>query len=544
MAGGDTGATVLGRPAQRGHLVNGDLCAAVLALCERLRPGLTPVSAERVAGVARDLAGPLRLVVAGRIGAGKSTVVNALVGRRVAPTDVRECTRLVTRFRYGTVDRVQVVCTDGGRFTLPYDEDGLVPRELGVEPDRIAYLDAFLTSAVLRSMTVVDTPGLGSLDRTGSARTEALLGANRSGVAGSDGFDLDAGSRAALARAEAVLYVLTETARAEDVRALSAFQAMSVPGTGGPANAVAVLNRADQVVVGPGSAPTAVAPAVAPTAADPMVPAAALAATVTTALRRQVCDVLPLAGLVAEATETGWFSRADADVLRQIAALDPSRRVLLLYSTDLFLRPEVPVPVPARTRLLERLGLGGIARAVGLLVARPTLTAGELCEALVGWSGFPVVRNVVEGVFGRRGDAIKAGVALAALHAVAAQAPVQADRMRVRDAVEDLLARPRTHALRLFEAASLVASGTVPLPDDLATELSLLVGSDHAASQLGVPGADPDTVRQLALDRAVRWRSFATAGSTPAQSRVAHVVHRGFFLLWQRLATDPHAGPW
>ncbi|HEY9472577.1 MAG TPA: dynamin family protein [Mycobacteriales bacterium] len=536
--------------------MSGALCAAVVALCQQLRPGLTPVSADRVTRVAGQLSGPLRLVVAGRIGSGKSTVVNALIGRRVAPTDVRECTRLVTRFRYGTVDRVEVVCADGGQITVPYDGEGLVPRDLGVDPGRVAYLDAFLTSAMLRSMTVIDTPGLGSLDRATSRRTEVLLGAaggalpfgpdTDSADAGTgdhqpgrfDQSGLDAGSRAALAQAEAVLFVLTQAARADDAQALSAFHARSVPRAGGPANAVAVLNRADQVVAGSGTDPTAVDPM----AADPMVAARGLAAAAATALRHRVFDVLPLAGLVAETTETGCLTQADADVLRQIAALDPPRRDLLFYSTDLFVRPEIPVPVAARARLLERLDLYGVRRAVGLILDRPTLTAGELRRALVGLSGFPVVRDVVEGVFGRRADGIKAGVALAALDEVAARAPVPVDRLRIRDAVEGLLARPAAHQLRLFEAASLVASGTVSLPDDLSGELSLLVGSDEPARQLGVQDADPGTLRQLALDRAVRWRSFATAGSTPAQSRVAHEVHRGFFLLWQRLGPDPHPG--
>jgi hypothetical protein len=47
----------------------------------------------------------------GRLKAGKSTLVDALIGRRVAPTEVGECTRIVTQFRYGTSDRVDVTLT-------------------------------------------------------------------------------------------------------------------------------------------------------------------------------------------------------------------------------------------------------------------------------------------------------------------------------------------------------------------------------------------------------------------------------------------------
>jgi hypothetical protein len=516
--------------------VNGALCRSVAAVCEDLRPALTPVSAARVEHVARRLAGPLQLAVAGRIKAGKSTVVNALIGRRVAPTDVRECTKLVTRFQYGTVDRVEVVRVDGSRITLPYDAEGLVPSDLGVDPAEVAYVDAFLTSATLQSVTVIDTPGLGSLDRASSRRAEVLLGAGAGGPlpdAGGDapdGTDLDAGSRAAIAQAEAVLFVLTQTARADDAEALSVFHAYSTPQASSPVNAVAVLNKADQVTGGVG------------TGEDPMALARTLAAAQARALRHRVSDVLPLVGLVAEATETGHFTEADADALRQITALEPAQRDLIFFSADLFVRPEIPVSVSARARLLERLDLYGVRRAVDLLLAQPRITTGELRRMLVEASGFPTLRDMVDNAFRRRSDGIKASVALAALDVVAAQAPVPADRARIRDAVEGLLQQPQAHQLHLLEAASLVTSGTVALPDELVAELSCLIASDDPGEQLGAPGADVTTLRQIALDRAARWRSFATFGSTPAQSRVAHVVHRGYFLLWQHLDPDRHGG--
>ena len=82
-------------------------------LCVRLRPQVSARTAAGFAEVLRRLAAPLQVAVVGRIKSGKSTLVNALIGRRVAPTDVGECTRLVTRFSYGTVDRVEVVLADG-----------------------------------------------------------------------------------------------------------------------------------------------------------------------------------------------------------------------------------------------------------------------------------------------------------------------------------------------------------------------------------------------------------------------------------------------
>ncbi|WP_198048335.1 dynamin family protein, partial [Saccharomonospora iraqiensis] len=215
-------------------------------MCLRLRSQVSPQTADGLTRVVRRLHAPLQVAVAGRLKSGKSTLVNALIGRRVAPTGVGECTRLVTRFRYGTVDRIEVVFRDGTTTALPFAPDGMIPADLGRDLDRVSHLEAYLTSAALRHMTVVDTPGLGSPDPGTASRAEDLLHLTRpAGVtpestgdgggdggegtgpdrsAGTDGpGELDATSRAAVTDAEAVLHVVTQTVRADDEQALAAF---------------------------------------------------------------------------------------------------------------------------------------------------------------------------------------------------------------------------------------------------------------------------------------------------------------------------------
>lgn len=500
----------------------GPLCRLVAAVCTSMRTNLSGPAAKAVDDVVRRIFGPLQLAVAGRIKSGKSTVVNALIGRRVSPTDVRECTRLVTRFRYGTVDRVEVVRLDGSRAQLPYDADGMVPADLHVRVDDVAFIDAYLTSALLRDVTVIDTPGLGSVDSGSVTRTRALLGAE----------DLDEASRAAIASAEAVVFVLTQAARADDVEALAIFRAATTRQASSPINAVGVLNKADQITAGSDDDGAAGVPATG--ADDPMAAARSLARAQAIALQHRVSDVLPLMGLVAETAEAGLFTEADADALRQIAALDAAEREVLFYSADLFLRPDVDVPLTARTRLLERLDVEGIRHGVGMLAVDDRLQAGELRRRLAAISGFGAVRDAVDSEFRRRADAIKANVALASLESLAGASP-EPDSNRIRDGIESLLQRPEAHRLRLVEAASLVASATVPLPEDLAREVARFAVGRTAADQLGRPGASADELAAAALAAARRWRSFASFGSTPAQSRVAHTVHRGYFLLWQEL---------
>src|SRR3954453_2669472 len=104
--------------------MTGPLSARVATLCDDAVRRVTPDVADQVKHVQIRLSEPLRVAIAGRLKAGKSTLVNALIGRRVAPTDVGECPRVVTRFTYGPADRVDVVRRDGTRRTLPLTDDG------------------------------------------------------------------------------------------------------------------------------------------------------------------------------------------------------------------------------------------------------------------------------------------------------------------------------------------------------------------------------------------------------------------------------------
>ncbi|MGA8044914.1 MAG: dynamin family protein, partial [Dermatophilaceae bacterium] len=67
----------------------------------------------------RRLAEPLRLAIAGIVKAGKSTLLNAIIGERVAATDAGECTRLVTWYRHATTRSVTAVARDGTTTRLP-----------------------------------------------------------------------------------------------------------------------------------------------------------------------------------------------------------------------------------------------------------------------------------------------------------------------------------------------------------------------------------------------------------------------------------------
>ncbi|MFK0243148.1 dynamin family protein [Amycolatopsis azurea] len=507
---------------------------SVANLCHRLQPQVSARTAAGFAEVLRRLGGPLQVAVAGRIKSGKSTLVNALIGRRVAPTDVGECTRLVTRFQYGTVDRVEIVFNDGRKQVLPFAADGMIPAELGIDIDQVSHIEAYLTNAVLQGMTVIDTPGLGSLDAASVSRTEQLLGAAKhrkpdeeeEDGADSEGSDeLDDTSRNAVAGAEAVLYVVTQGVRADDQQALAAFTAATASREAGPVNAIAVLNKADTI------APESVEGS----GGDVWKAATLLSEKQAATLKPRIADVLPVIGLIAESAESGGFSSPDAEALRQLAEMDDDILETMLISADIFTSWECDVAAGTRLRLLEKLDLFGVRYAVETIRKEPEITAGSLRRKLLDASGLEAVRQRLSIVFAARADGIKAAAALASVTALAHASGDPAERQRVHDAIEVLLAKPEAHQLRLLEALTLVASGAVDMPEDLSEEV-LRVGSNaDIGAQLGKPGAPRAELAAHALERAGWWRSFASFGATPAQSRVAHVVHRAYFLIWQQI---------
>ena len=84
------------------------------------------------------LDGPLRIAIAGKVKAGKSTLLNALVGEQIAPTDAGECTRVVTWYRDGARSRgSRCSRATGAPVPLPVDRrDGALVHRPARRPRR------------------------------------------------------------------------------------------------------------------------------------------------------------------------------------------------------------------------------------------------------------------------------------------------------------------------------------------------------------------------------------------------------------------------
>jgi GTP-binding protein EngB required for normal cell division len=152
--------------------------ALVSALSDLAALG-TEQDREQLAAVADRLdAARLRVLVAGEAKRGKSTLVNALLGREVLPSGVTPLTAVATTVRYGEDERAEARFLDGHdeKHPLALLPDLVTERGNPGNRRRIAGVTVYVAAPVLTGgVELVDTPGTGSVSESGTqAAHEAL----------------------------------------------------------------------------------------------------------------------------------------------------------------------------------------------------------------------------------------------------------------------------------------------------------------------------------------------------------------------------------
>ena len=120
----------------------------------------------------------LRVLVAGEAKRGKSTLVNALLGRPVLPMGVTPLTALATTVRYGTDEGATAVFRDGRTESFPLSALDDLVTERGNPGNRraLASVTVVVDAPVLaHGAELVDTPGTGSVYAHNTVAAEAAL---------------------------------------------------------------------------------------------------------------------------------------------------------------------------------------------------------------------------------------------------------------------------------------------------------------------------------------------------------------------------------
>jgi hypothetical protein len=430
------------------------------------------------------------VAIAGKLKAGKSTLLNALVGEGLAPTDAGECTRIVTWYRDGPTYRVQSHLSDGTVEQRPFNRvSGAVRITLGRPAEEVDHLEVQVPSSRLRQHTLIDTPGIASLSTDVSLRTMAFL---------ADDADTPA-------QTDAVIYLLRHM-HSSDVRFLEAFHGDDLA-NGSPVNAVGVLSRADEIGGCRLDAMQAAARVAERYAGDDR-------------LRRLCPVVVPVAGLLGAAGAT--LREDEYRTLAAVAAAPKPDLVGLLLTADRFAAADGPVAVDQedRQQVLGRLGLFGVRLAAQLIRAGTVRTATDLARELTAHSGVDRLRDVFAAQFVGRSSVLKARSALAVLDAALAGRPASelaADAEQIRASAHEFVELRLLHLLR---------SGRLPGSADQLSDLDRLLGGAGAGAQerLALPAdAAPERVAEAARAALGRWQRI---GEHPMSVKVLRPAAR------------------
>jgi hypothetical protein len=450
-------------------------------------------SAAAVDEIVERLNEPLRVAIAGKVKAGKSTLLNALVGDQLAPTDTRECTRVVTWYRNAHTYRVEAFGRDGWSRQCPFRlRDGELEVDIGgASVDDLDRLVVWWPSSRLADVTLIDTPGIGSITTDLSARTYSFLTTDDEEPTAAD----------------AVLYLVRHLHNT-DVRFLEAFHDDDLARST-PVNAIGVLSRADEI----GSCrlgAMAVAARVAERYGhDPRI--------------RQLCrSVIPVAGLLAQAGAT-----LREDEFRELAKLAGDRDLdpgELALTADRFVSPAADAVVPAERRadLLRRCGLFGVRLALDLVRTGRANTAPELADQLIAASGIDDLRRALNSQLTGRSQPLKARSALAALSGLLRTRPWPGSEGLVLRA--EMIASSAHEIVEVRLLTDLWLGELALRDDDQAAELERLLGGHGggAVERLGLEG-DADVAQVVAAARAARqrWSQLAEHPLSPIPVKAA-----------------------
>lgn len=422
---------------------------------------------------------PLRVALAGTLKSGKSTMLNALVGEEIAPTDATECTRVVTWFSHSPVPRVDLTHRVGeqdvAHTALPVrrQDARLVLHLGGVAAERVQRLRVGWPCALLDSYTLIDTPGTSSNSPDVSQRTLDFLTPH-------DGS----------CQADAIVYLI-RAPQDTDLEPLRHIQHHHGPGRG-PLGVIAVLARADET------------PGHGAEATSGMDSARAVTERLRTApeLAGLHRDFIAVSGLLAIRGQT--LRQSEFLALATLADQPASTLRSALLSPGRFTHADLPIPGIEREHLLEAFGMIGIKTAVEL-IRGGARDAPALADALVRHSGLEELQHTLHTRFGGRHAQLKAHSALHTLRAILlGLAPARAQRLL--RAVDHTLADTHT----ITELAVLAGLTALPLPQPTLAALDQTLGGQGTSpsARLGLPpDATAVTLRTAAGRRLTHWHT-------------------------------------
>lgn len=453
------------------------------------------------------LCAPMQLAVLGKISSSKSTLVNAILGRReLMATGQKEVTWNVGWIKYGNpADDIIIYHKDGSepRKCPRTQFDEIITGYYGKGTDNISYIEIHDDAEILRDINIIDTPGLDALRGKDSQNT------------------LDFISKV---RPDAVMMLFTHNVADNVLEVVRMFNAES---SFNPFNALGIMAKID--VRWQESFPKT------QSALEIGAKFAKSRMKKDTSLRTSLFNLYPVSALLFLAAST--FSTDDLELMKQWRGDDAAAFAKSITTPASFLAADDDSGL--RKMLIDKIGLYGIWLVSRELDNNPNVTFEEIRDIFMHESGASDLIGVVLNHFGSRATLIK----LESIYQDLMQA-LNSDRAQYGQAAVDAPAR-RIH--RIFaplvlshlqlEVLYAIYSGEIDAEENT-DEIKALCGEkgNSAPAMLGMKPATPCSEMYRHIDERLKfWRSSIALEPDPEERRWMDVVVRSYAVLRENL---------
>lgn len=330
---------------------------------------------------------PLRVAVVGVIKAGKSTLLNALMGEKLVATGNVETTYTPTWFKYSKTPGITVKLEDGRTVEAAIkDIDYWTVRNSGnPELDKVLYVEIKSDNPLLKEIELIDTPGLASSHVKDSDNTLEFVGLNKK--------DIDDITMSEASMADAIVYAFSRGMGVSDEDILKAFQG-PLFANATPINAIGVLTKVDDYWSSGYERPLEGGQRIVNNYKS------------NAKVKSVLYTILPVIGRLGE--NKNYLEERDKEILTDLSKINPLRFRKLLLSEERFcekIYEDIPVLTADREHIWKKFGQYGVFLAVSSLQEGRKIE--EIGDILYESSGIEDLMKLIKQHFGNRAYLIK-----------------------------------------------------------------------------------------------------------------------------------------
>lgn len=464
----------------------------------------------------RKLDEPMQLAIIGKISSSKSTLVNAILGKNeLMSTGQKEVTYNVGWLKYGDSSSDIVLHFKDGRPAQKKSRkefDKLSVESNTENLDEISYIETFDDSEILKTINIIDTPGLDALRGKDSQNT------------------LDFISKV---RPDAVVMLFTHSVSESILDVVRQFNAGS---DFTPLNAIGVLSKID--VLWQETIPrTKSALEIGKKMVENKMKK-------DLTIKKSLFNLYPISALLFMASST--ITAADIDSIGQAYNESPENWCKMLNSMPKFLGDAAcSMSIEARKQLGNKLGLYGIYLITQRFKQGGDTSLSAIKQLFFTESGASEFSKSLHNHFGSRAKLIKIESIyqhliqeIRRLKASSQDVTVRSLLLNLEQKISDIFSS-FVHEHKEYEMLNAIYGGELELDDDVVEEFKCLCGErgDSAPAKLGIATVtDVNELLNVALSRERFWRKNIALEPDPEEREWMNVILKSYSLLRNKIS--------